>query len=92
MKQVSLAVVGATGMVGRTFLKVLEERKLPIEKLYLFSSKRSAGTKITFNGEEYTVEELTEESFDRGIDIALFSAGGSTSESMHLLLHQKDVW
>lgn len=80
MKQVSLAVVGATGMVGRTFLKVLEERKLPIEKLYLFSSKRSAGTKVTFNGKEYTVEELTEQSFDRGIDIALFSAGGSTSE------------
>lgn len=80
MKQISLAVVGATGMVGRTILKVLEERKLPIEKIYFFSSKRSAGTKITFNGEEYTVEELTEESFDRGIDIALFSAGGSTSE------------
>ncbi|AUG57736.1 aspartate-semialdehyde dehydrogenase [Acetivibrio saccincola] len=80
MKQVSLAVVGATGMVGRTILKVLEERKLPIEKIYFFSSKRSAGTKITFNGEEYIVEELTEESFDRGIDIALFSAGGSISE------------
>ncbi|MDQ2085220.1 aspartate-semialdehyde dehydrogenase [Herbivorax sp. ANBcel31] len=80
MKQVNLAVVGATGMVGRTFLKVLEERKLPIEKIYFFSSKRSAGKKITFNGEEYTVEELTEKSFDRGIDIALFSAGGSTSK------------
>ena len=80
MKQISLAVVGATGMVGRTILKVLEEKKLPIEKIYFFSSKRSAGTKITFNGEEYTVEELTEESFDRGIDIALFSAGGSISE------------
>ncbi|TYQ13265.1 UNVERIFIED_CONTAM: aspartate semialdehyde dehydrogenase [Acetivibrio alkalicellulosi] len=80
MKKVSLAVVGATGMVGRTFLKVLEERKLPLEKIYFFSSKRSAGTKVIFNGEEYTVEELSETSFDRGIDIALFSAGGSTSE------------
>lgn len=80
MKQVSLAVVGATGMVGKTILKVLEERKLPIEKIYFFSSKRSAGTKITFNGKEYTVEELTEKSFDRGIDITLFSAGGSISE------------
>lgn len=80
MKQVSLAVVGATGMVGKTILEVLEERNLPIEKIYFFSSKRSAGTKIVFNGKEYTVEELTEESFDRGIDIALFSAGGSISE------------
>ena len=67
-------------MVGRTFLKVLEETKLPVENYYLFASKRSAGTKVTFMGKEYTVEELTETSFDRGIDIALFSAGGSTSE------------
>ncbi|MCX7920670.1 MAG: aspartate-semialdehyde dehydrogenase [Clostridia bacterium] len=80
MKKVNLAVVGATGMVGRTFLKVLEERNLPIESIYFFSSSRSAGSTITFNGKEYTVEELTETSFDRGIDIALFSAGGSTSE------------
>ncbi len=80
MKKVNLAVVGATGMVGRTFLKVLEEKQLPIENIWFFASKRSAGSKIKFNGEEYTVEELTENSFDRGIDIALFSAGGSTSE------------
>lgn len=80
MKQYKVAVVGATGMVGRTFLKVLEEYKLPVSEYYLFSSARSAGSKITFMGKEYTVEELTETSFDRGIDIALFSAGGSTSE------------
>lgn len=80
MKKVSLAVVGATGMVGRTFIKVLEERNLPIENIYFFSSSRSAGSTITFNGKDYIVEELTETSFDRGIDIALFSAGGSTSE------------
>lgn len=80
MKKVNLAVVGATGMVGRTFLKVLEEKNLPIDNFYVFASKRSAGNKITFKGKEYTVEELTETSFDRGIDIALFSAGGSTSE------------
>ncbi|KNY25438.1 aspartate-semialdehyde dehydrogenase [Pseudobacteroides cellulosolvens] len=80
MKKVKLAVCGATGMVGRTFLKVLEERNLPIEEIYFFSSARSAGSTITFNGKDYTVEELTETSFDRGIDIALFSAGGSTSE------------
>jgi aspartate-semialdehyde dehydrogenase len=79
MKKVKLAVVGATGMVGRTFLKVLTERNLPIEEIFFFSSSRSAGKKIEFMGKEYTVEELTENSFDRGIDIALFSAGGGTS-------------
>ncbi len=79
MKKVNLAVVGVTGMVGRTFLKVLEEKNLPIDKFYAFASKRSAGSKITFNGKEYEVEELKEDSFDRGIDIALFSAGGETS-------------
>ncbi|MDO4562582.1 MAG: aspartate-semialdehyde dehydrogenase [Clostridia bacterium] len=80
MKKLNIAVVGATGMVGRTFLKVLEEEKLPADNYYLFSSARSAGTKLTFMGKEYTVEELKEDSFDRGIDIALFSAGGATSE------------
>ena len=80
MKKLSIAVVGATGMVGRTFLKVLEEEKLPVENYYLFASARSAGKKLTFMGKEYTVEELNENSFDRGIDIALFSAGGSTSK------------
>ena len=80
MKKVNLAVVGATGMVGRTFLKVLEERKFPINNFYVFASKRSAGDKIIFNGAEYVVEELTENSFERDIDIALFSAGGGTSE------------
>lgn len=79
MKKVNLAVVGVTGMVGRTFLKVLEEKNLPIDKFYAFASKKSAGSKITFNGKEYEVEELKEDSFDRGIDIALFSAGGETS-------------
>ena len=80
MKKINLAVVGATGMVGRTFLKVLEERQLPIENFYVMASSRSAGSKLTFNGKEYTVEELTEHSFDKPIDIALFSAGGGTSE------------
>ena len=79
MKKVNLAVVGATGMVGRTFLKVLEERNLPIENFYVMASARSAGEKIIFMGKEYTVEELTENSFDKPIDIALFSAGGGTS-------------
>ena len=80
MKKVNLAVVGATGMVGRTFLKVLKERNFPIDNLYLMASKRSAGTKVEYDGKEYVVEELIEHSFDKPIDIALFSAGGSTSE------------
>ncbi len=80
MKKVNLAVVGATGMVGITLLKVIEERNLPIENLYLMASARSAGSKVLFMGKEYIVEELTESSFDKPIDIAIFSAGGSTSE------------
>jgi len=80
MKKVNIAVVGATGMVGRTFLKVLEDRDFPYENLYLFASARSAGKILTCKGETYTVEELNENSFDRDIDIALFSAGGDTSK------------
>ena len=79
MKKVNLAVVGATGMVGRTFLKVLEERQLPIDNFYVMASSRSAGSTLSFNGKDYVVEELTEHSFDKPIDIALFSAGGGTS-------------
>ena len=80
MKKINLAVVGATGMVGRTFLKVLEEKNLPIENFYVFASARSAGSTLTFNDKEYTVLELNENSFkDYQIDIALFSAGGGTS-------------
>ncbi len=80
MKKVNLAIVGATGMVGRTFLEVLEKRDFPIENFYVFASARSAGKTITFRGKEYVIEELTEQSFDRPIDIALFSAGGSISQ------------
>lgn len=80
MKKVNMAIVGATGLVGRTFLKVLEEQNFDVNNLYLFSSKRSAGSTIEFKEKEYTVEELTEDSFKRDIDIALFSAGGSVSK------------
>ena len=79
MKKVNVAVVGATGMVGNTFLKVLEERNFPIDKFYVFASKKSAGSEIQFKGNKYIVEELNEQSFDRDIDIALFSAGGDIS-------------
>ena len=80
MKQYRVAVVGATGMVGRKFLQVLEERKLPVSEYFLFASKRSAGSTLDFMGKPYTVRELTETAFDGlHIDIALFSAGGETS-------------
>jgi len=79
MRKYKVAVVGATGMVGRTMVKVLEEKNFPVSELFLFASKRSAGQILTFQGKEYTVEELNENSFDRGIDIALFSAGASVS-------------
>ena len=72
MKKVNLAVVGATGMVGRTFLKVLKEKNFPIDNLYLMASKRSAGTKLEYDGKEYIVEELTEHSFDNRLT-SLFS-------------------
>ncbi|SHH78316.1 aspartate-semialdehyde dehydrogenase [Clostridium collagenovorans DSM 3089] len=76
----NVAVVGATGMVGRQFLSILAERKFPINNLYLYSSKKSAGTKLNFEGKEIVVEELCEENIkNKSIDIALFSAGGSTS-------------
>lgn len=91
MKKVNVAIVGATGMVGRTFLKVLEERNFPIDNLYLFSSSRSAGSKVEFAGKEYTVEELNENSFDRDIQIALFSAGGSISEKYAPIAASKGV-
>ena len=81
MKQYRVAVVGATGMVGRKFLQVLEERKLPVSEYFLFASKRSAGTQVTFMGKPYTVRELTETAFeDLHVDIALFSAGAGTSK------------
>ena len=91
MKKVNVAIVGATGMVGRTFLKVLEERKFPIENLYLFSSAKSAGKKVAFAGKEYIVEELTENSFDKDIQIALFSAGGSVSEKYAPIAASKGI-
>jgi len=91
MRSINVAIVGATGMVGRTFLKVLEERDLPIDNLYLFSSKKSAGLNVNFKGKSYIVEELTENSFDRDIQIALFSAGGDISKKFAPIASSKGV-
>ena len=79
-KTYKVAIVGATGLVGRTVLKVLEEKKLPNIEYKLFCSSKSAGTKITFLGKDYIVEELIDTSFDEGFDFAIFSAGASTSK------------
>lgn len=79
MKKYKLALVGATGLVGRTAIQVLKEKNLPISEYEFFCSYKSAGSKINFLGKEYTVKELTESSFDSGFDFAIFSAGGDTS-------------
>ena len=79
MKNYKLAIVGATGVVGRTVLQVLQERNLPISKYVFFASKKSAGKTIHYMGKDSLVQELTESSFDEGFDYAIFSAGGSTS-------------
>ena len=79
MKKWKVAVVGATGAVGNEIVKILEERRFPLERLRLLASERSVGKEIPFQGKAVPVELLTEESF-AGIQIGLFSAGGSVSE------------
>ncbi len=87
----NFAVVGATGVVGNKMLECLEESNLKIDKLYLFSSNRSAGKVLKFRGEDIEVEELNENSFDRDIDYALFSAGGSISGKYAPIAEKKGV-
>lgn len=79
MRAFNVAVVGATGAVGRMMLQVLEERNFPIKDLRLFASPKSKGLKLPFRGEEFEVEVLEETTSFKGIDIALFSAGASRS-------------
>lgn len=74
-----IAVLGATGAVGRTMLQVLEERAFPADELVLLASERSAGTRLTCLGREWTVQAVSETAFD-GCDVALFSAGASRSK------------
>lgn len=80
MKEYKLAIVGATGLVGRKVLEVLEEYQLPISHCELFASRRSAGTDFFFNGKLCLVKELKEDSFDKGFDFAIFCAGGEISK------------
>jgi aspartate-semialdehyde dehydrogenase len=81
MSSPNVAVVGATGAVGVEFLQCLEERNFPMSELRLLASARSKGKTTKFKGTTITIEELTPESF-KGIDIALFSAGGAISREL----------
>jgi len=83
-----VAIGGVTGAVGQELLKVLIKRDFPYSSMKMLSSARSAGKKQTFDGEEYTIEELTADSFD-DVDIALFSAGGSISKKFGPLAAEK---
>lgn len=78
----TVAVVGATGQVGRVMRAILEERNFPADSIRFFASARSAGTKLPFRGQDVIVEDLAQVTAEnlKGIDIALFSAGGSTSK------------
>ena len=80
MKKFKLAIIGATGLVGMSVIKVLEEKKLPIENYSLFATTKSAGKKVSILGKEYVVEELTESSFDSGFDYAIFAASGEIAK------------
>ncbi len=79
MKKPNIAILGATGVVGREITKITEELNIEFDTIKFLSSARSAGSKIEFKGKEYTVEEATPEIFE-GIDIVMASAGGSTSQ------------
>ncbi len=91
MKRYNVAVVGATGLVGTMMRKVLEERNFPVNRLFPMVTKKSAGKELQFQGKTWTVEELTEHSFDQSIDLALFSAGASTSERFAPIAAEKGV-
>ena len=75
----NIAIVGATGNVGRKMLKVLEQKKFPINKLFLVASSRSAGQKINFNGKEHEIFNLETYDFSKA-EITFFAAGGKISE------------
>lgn len=80
MRELNIAIVGITGIVGLQFLKGLEEQNIPVNHLYFFASKASAGMKIPFKGREFVVEELTAHSFEgKAIDFSFFTAGAKIS-------------
>src|SRR6266540_1984761 len=78
-KTMKVAVVGATGAVGQTTLRILDERKFPVKELRVFASERSVGKTVPFKGEKITVEKVGPEAF-KGVDVAFFSAGSAQSK------------
>lgn len=80
MNEKKLALVGATGVVGRKVLNVLEEKNIPIEEIKLFASEKSEGKYIKFNGNLYRINELKENTFDERFDYAIFTAGSKVAE------------
>jgi aspartate-semialdehyde dehydrogenase len=88
---IKIAIVGATGMVGQSFIKVLEDYDLPLSDIVFLASERSAGKSVTFKGKTYPVEALSETSFDHALDYALFSAGGEVSKHYAPIAASKGV-
>lgn len=80
MKKYNVVVVGATGVVGRKLLEILEERNFPINQLTLMASKRSEGEIIEYGGKEHSVVAISDEAFSEDMDIAFFAAGGAVTE------------
>ena len=91
MKNYKVALVGATGLVGRTAIKVFEEKKLPISEYAFFASDKSAGTKLKLLDKEYVVRKLDMHSFDEGFDFAIFSAGGDVAREFAPIAASKGV-
>ncbi|MEB7461521.1 aspartate-semialdehyde dehydrogenase [Staphylococcus succinus] len=83
-----LAVAGATGLVGRKMLETIDRKEVQFDELVLFSSARSAGQEVEFQGETYTIRELTEDAANEAFDFVLMSAGGSTSEHFSPIFEQ----
>ena len=86
-----IAIVGSTGIVGRTVLKILEEKSFKNCTYTLFASKKSAGTKVQFLGQNYIIQELTEDSFKFNFDYAIFCAGSAVSKKFLPLLIQGTI-
>lgn len=80
MKEYKLAIVGATGVVGRKVVEIIQEYNLPISHCEFFATRKSAGTDFFFNGKQCLVKELKEDSFEQGFDFAIFSAGSNASK------------
>ena len=87
----NFAIVGATGLVGTKMIERLSESKLEVDKIYLMASARSAGKVLQFRGQDVIVEELKEDSFDKEIDYAIFSAGGDTSRRFAPIAESKGI-